>query len=106
MALIDIMRRPRAVEGVRSSFALPAWLFPVGAVVFAASLTGFLVVNHALGFGGYDLTVYLAGGEALAVQAVANGAVLLVAVNAGLACGHQIQMRRDHPDGVAPQVWT
>jgi alpha-1,2-mannosyltransferase len=32
--------------------------------VFAASLTGFLVVNHALGFGGYDLTVYLAGGEA------------------------------------------
>jgi hypothetical protein len=52
VAIIDIMRRPRAVEGIRSSFALPSWLLPVGAAVFVASLTGFLVVNHALGFGG------------------------------------------------------
>jgi alpha-1,2-mannosyltransferase len=43
---------------------LPAWLLVPGAAVFVVSLVVFLLLNNSLGFGGYDLTVYLAGGEA------------------------------------------
>ena len=52
------------IRSSRSPFTLPYWLLVPGASAFVVSLAAYVMLIKGLGFDAYDLSVYLAGGEA------------------------------------------
>jgi alpha-1,2-mannosyltransferase len=57
-------RRLLEMQAGSSPRDLPRALFVPGAAIFMVSLTAFFLLAHAIGLSGYDLSVYLMGGEA------------------------------------------
>lgn len=52
------------LQPVRGAIVPPKWLLGPGAMVFAASVAAYALTAPVLGPGGFDLTIYLIGGDA------------------------------------------